>query len=284
MAFLIAPALGGVAPSRRVVDGGRRSRLGRPAPLAVTPALRRRAGRASVGAGVPPRASAEEDTPPSPSSSPPPSPPSADSVFATLRSRLRRTSIYLIGMTGAGKTTVARSLAASLGYRPVDVDELIEAVAGESIPAIFAADGEEGFRALESEVLGSVAAFVKCVVATGGGVVVRRENWGALHAGVVVWLDVPVAELAGRVGEDPGRPLVAAAADKPGGVEGVLTDMLAARGDSYAQADVRVQAGGDQTPEAVARAVAEALLTFIANNPPRFGGKDAVAPTAAKGG
>lgn len=284
MAFLIAPALGGVTRSRHVVDGGRRGQLGRPASLAVTRVLGRRAARASVGAGFSPRASVEGDTPPSPPNSPSPSPLSADSVFATLRSRLRRTSIYLIGMTGAGKTTVARSLAASLGYRPVDVDELIEAVAGEPIPAIFAADGEEGFRALETEVLGSVSAFVKCVVATGGGVVVRRENWGVLHAGVVVWLDVPVAELAGRVGADPGRPLVAAAADKPGGVEGVLTDMLAARGDAYAQADVRVGAGGDQTPEAVALAVAEALITFISDNPPRFGGKDAVAPTTAKGG
>lgn len=187
-------------------------------------------------------------------------------------------------MTGSGKTTVARCLASGLGYRPVDVDELIEAVAGEPIPAIFAADGEEGFRALEAEVLGSVAAFVKCVVATGGGVVVRPENWGALHAGLVVWLDVPVGELAGRVGGDPHRPLVAAAAGKPGGVEAVLEGMLAARGDAYAQADVRVRAGGDQTPDQVAVAIAEALVTYIEDNPPRLGGKDAVAPKAAKGG
>lgn len=284
MAFLTAPTLGGAALSRRGGGGGRRcGRLGRPGPPAVTPSRGRRAAR---GAGLSPRASAEGDAPlpPATPSSAPSPPTTVDPIFGTLRARLRRTSIYLIGMTGAGKTTVARSLAAALRYRPVDVDELIEAVAGEPIPAIFAADGEEGFRALETEVLGSVAAFVKCVVATGGGVVVRRENWGALHAGVVVWLDVPVAELAGRVGGDPGRPLVAAAADKPGGVQGVLTDMLTARGDAYAQADVRVRAGGGQTPEEVALAVAEALLTFIADNPPRFGGKDAAAPTAAKGG
>jgi len=187
-------------------------------------------------------------------------------------------------MTGSGKSTVARSLAAALRYRALDVDDLIAAVAGAPIPAIFAADGEAGFRALESEVLAEVAAYVRCVVATGGGVVVRRENWGALHTGVVVWLDVPLDVLADRVGGDAGRPLVAAAADTPGGVPAVLGEMLDQRRPAYAQADVRVAAGLGATAEAVALAVAEATVKFIAENPPRFGGKDGEAPAPAAGG
>jgi shikimate kinase len=171
-----------------------------------------------------------------------------------LAGRLAGLNVYLVGMMGAGKSAVGRPLAAALGYRFVDADAVLQQVAGRSIAAIFASDGEAGFRELETAVLDQIAGWHSLVVATGGGVVIRPVNWGHLQQGVVVWLDAPEDVLLERLRADPTpRPLMRA----PDPAER-LRALLAQRGPLYAQADLSVVQGGEP-PEAVAQRVLEGL-------------------------
>ena len=88
--------------------------------------------------------------------------------------RLKGSSVYLVGMMGSGKSSVGNVLAKRMGtYSFLDTDGIIENVTGMTIPAIFEAEGEEGFRSVEGQVLDSVHAYVRCVVSTGGGIVCR---------------------------------------------------------------------------------------------------------------
>ncbi len=112
-------------------------------------------------------------------------------------------NIYLIGYRGTGKTTVARLLAARLGWPVVDADERLEQTAGRSIAEIFAADGEKAFRDLESSVLEQLATRNPCVISLGGGVELRERNREVLRGGRVVWLRAPAAELWARITRDP---------------------------------------------------------------------------------
>jgi shikimate kinase len=132
----------------------------------------------------------------------------ADPILS-LKERLSGRSIYLIGMMGSGKTSTGRPLAKRLGYGFVDADAVIEQVAGCAIPEIFEREGEAGFRLIESQVLNAISQRHSLVVATGGGVVTKPENWGQLHSGIVVWLDVNRAQLIERLRDDSTqRPLL----------------------------------------------------------------------------
>ena len=184
--------------------------------------------------------------------------PTPDGSTAALRQRLEGLNLYLVGMMGSGKSTAGRALAALLGYRFLDADHSLEQVAGRSIADIFAREGEAGFRQLESAVLNQIASWHSLVVATGGGVVTRPENWGQMRQGVVIWLDAPDALLLQRLSADPtSRPLLAA--EDPAAR---LAALMAQRRPLYAQADLHIvqQAG---TPEQVARQVLEALPTIL---------------------
>jgi shikimate kinase len=175
-----------------------------------------------------------------------------------LRRRLEGINLYLVGMMGAGKSAVGRPLAQALGYRFVDADTAIEQVAGQSIPSLFADAGEAGFRSLETAVLGQIASWHSLVVATGGGVVTRPENWGHMRQGVVIWLDAPAAVLLGRLNADPTpRPLLDS--DDPAAR---LQALLQERLPLYGQADLRISQG-DGTPEQVAAQVLGALPTIL---------------------
>ncbi len=177
---------------------------------------------------------------------------------AELARRLHGLNLYLVGMMGAGKSAVGRPLAQALGYRFIDADEALERTAGRSIPQIFAENGEEGFRAMETAVLNQLAQWHSLVVATGGGVVTRPANWGHLHQGVVIWLDAPEEVLLQRLRVDPTpRPLLA---DPDPGAR--LRHLLEQRRPLYAQADLHVSQGAESV-EGVATRVLEALPAIL---------------------
>lgn len=120
-------------------------------------------------------------------------------------------AIVLVGMMGAGKSVVGRLVARRLDCAFVDADDAVEARAGRPIPQIFADDGEDRFRDLETAVLADlVDTEQRVVVAAGGGAVVRPDNRELLRRrATVVWLRAPVEELVERVGKGSGRPLLA---------------------------------------------------------------------------
>ena len=176
----------------------------------------------------------------------------------SLKERLSGRSIYLIGMMGSGKTSTGRPLAKRLGYGFVDADAVIEQVAGCTIPEIFERDGEAGFRSIESQVLNAISQRHSLVVATGGGVVTKPENWGQLHSGIVVWLDVNRAQLIERLRDDSTqRPLL----QQPN-PEAALDTLLQARRPLYGEADLTVVIK-DESPDAVADGILQLLPTLI---------------------
>ena len=172
----------------------------------------------------------------------------------SLKQRLSGRSIYLIGMMGSGKTSTGRPLAKRLGYGFVDAVAVIEQAAGCSIPDIFERDGEAGFRAIERQVLNTISQRHSLVVATGGGVVTKPENWGQLHSGIVVWLDVDRGQLLARLQADSTlRPLL----QQPN-PEAALDTLIQQRRPLYGEADLTVVIN-DETPEAVADGILQLL-------------------------
>lgn len=138
-------------------------------------------------------------------------------------------SIFLVGMMGAGKTSVGRLLAQRLRKRFVDADQELESRTGVRIPVIFEIEGEEGFRAREVGILDELTREDGIVLATGGGAVLRPENRAALHGrGTVVYLRAGVDELWHRTRHDRNRPLLQTADPRAR-----LADLLAARDPLY---------------------------------------------------
>lgn len=166
--------------------------------------------------------------------------------------------IVLVGPMGAGKTTLGQALATRLGSAFVDVDARIEADAAQSIPALFAAEGEAGFRRRESDALRAVLAGAPAVVATGGGAVLDAGNRAAMRAaGTVVYLTVdPVIQLA-RLGGDTGRPLLQTA-----DLAGTLAALQAQREPLYRDAAHLVFDAGTLAPDAAARVLADRLASL----------------------
>ena len=116
--------------------------------------------------------------------------------------------IVLIGFMGTGKTTVGRKLAALTSLPFVDLDLEISRRQGMTIPEIFATEGEIGFRRHESAALKRIADSPPCVLATGGGIVTREENWPLLHRlGMVVYLRTRWATRRAGLADPTGRPL-----------------------------------------------------------------------------
>ncbi|HUV10862.1 MAG TPA: shikimate kinase [Acidimicrobiia bacterium] len=146
--------------------------------------------------------------------------------------------LVLVGLMGAGKTTVGRRCAERMARPFVDTDELVEALVGRSVAEIFATDGEGTFRDLErSAVADACAAPAPVVIACGGGAVLDPVNRAALKArGFVVWLQAASDRLAARVGTGDDRPLL-----RGGAAREQLERLAAVRSDLYeAVADVAV--------------------------------------------
>jgi len=169
-----------------------------------------------------------------------------------LARRLQGLNLYLVGMMGAGKSAVGRPLADALGYTFIDADDTLVRASGRSIPEVFAEDGEDGFRRLETQVLNQIACIQRLVVATGGGVVTRPENWGHLRQGIVVWLDAPEDLLLERLRNDPTpRPLL----NDPD-PSARLGELLGQRRPLYAQADLTIRQEGASPQDVAARILA----------------------------
>jgi 5-deoxy-5-amino-3-dehydroquinate synthase len=164
--------------------------------------------------------------------------------------------VVLVGMMGAGKTTVGRHLAARLERRLVDSDELIEARTGRTVREIFEADGEAAFRALETEALvDALASPEPLVVAAAGGVLLRAENREALaRSGArVVWLRADPTVLAARATRGTHRPLL------DGDPEGAMRRLLPEREPLYRHAADLVVDTDRLSPAEVTQRIAEAL-------------------------
>ncbi|MEL6912412.1 MAG: shikimate kinase [Cyanobacteria bacterium J06598_4] len=165
---------------------------------------------------------------------------------------LQGLNIYLVGMMGAGKSTVGRYLAANLNYRFIDTDRMIEAISKQSIADIFAQSGEAGFRKLETQVLAELSVYTRSVIATGGGIVQSTTNWSYLRQGLVIWLDVDTEILRQRVSQNTNRPLA-----------GKLESLLETRRPLYAQGDLRVYPKPEQSPQAVAVQIEELIPSVL---------------------
>ena len=149
--------------------------------------------------------------------------------------------LFLVGPMGSGKSTVGRHLADLLDCPFIDSDAEIESRAGADILWIFDVEGEAGFRRRETTVLKSLVEQPAAVIATGGGAILATENRELMaRAGVVVFLNVSVAQQLKRTGSGEGRPLL-----QQGDREETLTQLMAEREPLYrALADVIISAGG----------------------------------------
>jgi len=119
--------------------------------------------------------------------------------------------VFLVGMMGAGKTSIGRTLARELGREFVDLDVALEARCGVPIPHIFDIEGEAGFRKRETQMLRDYSDKPHTVLATGGGVVLAEQNRQLLKQGTVVYLRVHAEELLRRLAGDRQRPMLWAA-------------------------------------------------------------------------
>ena len=153
-----------------------------------------------------------------------------------------RTNVALVGFMGAGKSTVGRELAAHMGKTFVETDALVERRAGMSVSDVFACHGEGHFRDLESAVVREAAESHDCVIACGGGVVLREENVAALKASsVLVYLEVSPQSVLSRIGpQSTVRPLLSGP-----DMERRVAELMQQRRSAYeAAADVTVVTDG----------------------------------------
>lgn len=141
-------------------------------------------------------------------------------------------TIFLVGMMGAGKTTVGKALARRLGREFVDCDREIVLRTGVPIATIFEIEGEQGFRRRESAVLAELAGHRGTVIATGGGAAIAPENRALMRAsGTVIYLCATVEHLHERTRKDTARPLLAS-----GDRLATLSRLLAERDPLYREA------------------------------------------------
>jgi shikimate kinase len=168
-------------------------------------------------------------------------------------------SIVLVGLMGAGKTSIGRRLAEKLGRNFVDADQEIEKAAGKSISDIFADHGEAHFRDGERRVIARLLENGTQVLATGGGAFMHAETRQAIKAhGISIWLRAELDVLLKRVSKRGGRPLL-----EQNDPAAVLQKLMDERYPIYAEADITVQSRDVQQTEMV-NAVLKALASLDA--------------------
>lgn len=166
--------------------------------------------------------------------------------------------IFLSGLMGSGKSTAAHAVGDLAGLSVVDLDARIEAQAGSSVAEIFRTRGEAAFRVLEATAVDALLAQPRhCVVALGGGAVSSRAlRRKLLDAGCLITLDASAAELARRVGQGEGRPLLA-----DSDVVARLGELRESRADAYAECHAVIDTGA-LSP----RAIAEQVMRVVADD------------------
>lgn len=176
-------------------------------------------------------------------------------------------SIFLVGLMGAGKSSVGRTLARRLNKPFYDVDQEIERTTGVRIPLIFEIEGETGFRARESKVIAELVRKDNIVLATGGGAVLSEQNRRLLaDNGIVVYLRAAPRDLWLRTRHDRNRPLLQTA-DPHAKLEGLFVQ----RDPLYREIAHLVMDTGNQSVGALARKLESHLIRL------KSGGKGAVA-------
>ena len=145
-----------------------------------------------------------------------------------------------------------------LAYGFVDSDKVIEQACGESISTIFAKEGELGFRNVETQVLNAIGQRHSLVVATGGGLITKSQNWGVLHQGIVIWLAPSREKLFQRLQSDPrSRPLLKHKNSLP-----MFENLYEERERFYKEADLEVKIF-DETPFEVAKLILKNLPSIL---------------------
>jgi shikimate kinase len=164
---------------------------------------------------------------------------------------LKRT-VALVGMMGAGKTSIGKRLAARLAVPFKDADHEIEAAAGLTVAEIFEKYGEPYFRDGERRVIARLLTEPPHVLATGGGAYMDETTRAAMreHA-FTIWLNAPIDILVGRVKKRETRPLL-----KDGDMRATLERLMAVRGPVYAQADMMLESVDEPHGAAVEKIVA----------------------------
>ena len=188
-------------------------------------------------------------------------PPTRDIHKDELNALLAGRPIVLVGMMGAGKTTVGRRLAAKLGRHFVDSDEEVEKAAGMTIEDIFKAHGEADFRADEVRVIARLLKDRDLVLGTGGGAFVNNETRALVKSSAVsVWIKADFELLFARVQRRSNRPLLKTANPRQ-----TLLDLIEKRYPIYAEADVTI-VSRDVPQDQVATEVIEALLAHLGDH------------------
>jgi shikimate kinase len=162
-------------------------------------------------------------------------------------------SIVLIGMMGAGKSSVGRSLHRRTGMAFLETDEIVASNFGMSITQIFSTHGEKKFRKAETEALQTISRTKRAVIVTGGGIVLRKENVEILKGlGLIVWLDGGEEALFARASRTTARPLLQTKNPRE-----AFSQIFYVRKSLYAQiADIRLD-----TSQLTAEEVAAAILS-----------------------
>ncbi len=180
------------------------------------------------------------------------------STQQTLKEKLGGRNIFLIGMMGSGKSQTGPALAKMINYAFVDTDDVIEKASKLSIADIFEKDGETGFRDIEKQVLREISPHHSLVIATGGGLVTIPENWGILHQGIVIWLDLDIKRSIKRIESDKKkRPLL-----NEEDLSQTFSQIYESRKQIYAESDLRIEVE-EQSPNEVAAMIAENLPTIL---------------------
>ena len=175
-----------------------------------------------------------------------------------IQERLGGRNIFLIGMMGSGKSQTGPHLANILKYAFVDMDEVIEKATDQTITNIFEQEGEEAFRDVEKKVLQGISQHHSLVIAAGGGVVNLPENWGILHQGIVIWLDLDINRSIKRLKNDNNkRPLL-----NSNDLKKTFSDIYQKRKPLYLESDLRIEVE-DQSPYEVAIMIIESLPSIL---------------------